>query len=195
MDDDRNVRAWEIQGGRSAYGVFGLVFVVGIVLAWSSSFDGPAVRISRDYWCWAALVAIPLAIIIAWRLHRALFGAWYKPRYAKEERQIGLSESWVMGAIAAVILVAFAMGAFANVMNQVIGLPYVANYIVAAKYVEHSKRTCYGLTLAKVGDQRDRFQMCVPELQQKGTALGEILHLSGRRSRYVNQVLAYTSDR
>jgi MFS family permease len=195
MDDDENVRAREMQEGRSAYGVFALVFVAGIVLAWGSSFDGPAVRISRDYWRWAALAAIPLGIIIAWRLHKALFGAWYKPRYAKEERQIGLPESWVMGVIAAVILVGFAMGAFANVMNQVIGLPYVATYIVAAKYVEHGKRTCYGLTLAKVGDWRDRFQMCVPEMQQKGTALGEILHVSGRRSRYVNQVLAYTGDR
>ena len=133
-----------VTNNRSTYGVFSLVFVAGIVLAWGSSFDGPATQISHDYWRCAVPIAIPVAIFIAWRLQRALVGCWYKPRYASEERQMGFGESWAMGAIAATILTALATGAFANVMNQVIGIPYVAAYDVTGKYISRGKHTCYG---------------------------------------------------
>ncbi len=79
-------------------------------------------------------------------------------------------------------------------MNQVIGVSYVATYEVVAKYIGQGRHTCYGLTLAKVGDPFDQFQMCVPESQQEGTAIGEMLQISGRRSKYVNQILRYTKE-
>lgn len=179
--------------GRSAYGVLCMVFVTGIVLAWGSSFDGPAVQIRRDYWRWIAPMATSAAIFLAWRLQKALVGSWYKPRYASQERQMGIGESWAMGSIAAAVLVAFAGGAFANVMNQVIGASYVATYEVVGKYIQRGKRTCYGLTLVKVGDPTDQFQMCVVESEQERTATGELLQVSGRRSKYINQILSYTS--
>jgi hypothetical protein len=180
---------------RSAYGVLSSVFVVGIALAWGSSFDGPAVRISRDYWRWVAPVTIPTTIFVTWRLQRALIGSWYKPRYASEERQFGLTESWITGAIAAIILAAFATGAFANVMNQVIGVSYVATYDVIGKYINRGKHTCYGLTVTKVGDPLDQFQLCVSQSEQEETTIGDRLQVDGRRSRYVNQLLNYTRNR
>jgi hypothetical protein len=186
-----------LTSGRSAYGVFVPVFVVGMALAWGSSFDGPAHRISPDYWRLVVPVAIPLAVFVAWRLHKALFGAWYTPRYAKDERQMGLAESWQMGAIAAVILVGLAVAAFSNVMNQVIGIPYVATYDVAAKFVEpgyRNRRTCYGLSIVRVGDSQDQFQLCVSKSEQERTAIGARLQVRGRQSRYVNQILSFASD-
>ncbi|MCC8397325.1 hypothetical protein LJ656_32640 [Paraburkholderia sp. MMS20-SJTR3] len=181
--------------GRSAYGVFSLVVAVSILLAWISTFDGPAVRICHDYWRWVAPVGIPAAIVIAWRIRKALVGSWYKPRYASQERQMGVGESWATGAIAAAVLVMFATGAFANVMNQVIGVSYVARYEVAGKYIEKGKHTCYGLTIVNVGDPLDQFQFCVARSEQEATAVGEKLQVSGRRSKFVNQVLAYTRAR
>jgi len=178
--------------GRSSYGVFFLVFGAGIVLAWGSSFDGPAVRISREYWRWVAPVAVPVLVLVAWRLQRALIGSSYKPRGASKEHVVGLAESWMTGTIAAAILVALAAGAFANVMNQVIGVAYVATYDVAAKYVQRGKHTCYALTLKKVGEPGDQFQVCVAQTEQDQTAIGDVLEVSGRRSRFVNQLLAYT---
>ena len=106
---------------------------------------------------------------------------------------MGIGESWAMGSIAAAVLVAFAGGAFANVMNQVIGASYVATYEVVGKYIQRGKRTCYGLTLVKVGDPTDQFQMCVVESEQERTATGELLQVSGRRSKYINQILSYNS--
>jgi hypothetical protein len=183
-----------ISTGRSAYGVISLVFVAGIALAWASTFDGPAVRIRHDYWRWIAPVAIPAALFIAWLLQKALVGSWYKPRGASQERRMGTGESWVLGAIAAAILVMCATGAFANAMNQVVGVSYIATYEVTGKYIERGKRTCYGLTLAKVDDRADQFQMCVAQSEQEGTTIGEVLQVSGRRSKYVNQILSYTRD-
>jgi hypothetical protein len=119
--------------GRSAYVIFVPVVVVCLVLVWGSSFEGLAHRISPDYWRLAAPVAIPLAVFIAWILHKALIGTWYTPRYEKEASQIWLAESWQMGAIAAAVLVGLATVAFANVMNQVNGVPYSASYEVAGK--------------------------------------------------------------
>lgn len=180
-----------ITSGRSAYGVFVPVFVVFMVLAWGASFDGPAYRIRPDYWRVVVPVAIPLSAFIAWRLQKALIGTWYTPRYTKEKRQMGRAESWQMGVIVAAVLVGIAAVAFANVMNQVIGVPYTATYAVAEKYIHRGKHTCYGLIIAKVGDSQDRFQTCVPERQQQITAIGEKLEVSGRRSKYVNQVLSF----
>jgi hypothetical protein len=177
---------------RSAYGPFSLVFLVFLVLLWGSSFDGPAVRISSDYWRWVAPVALPAAIVIAWLLQRAFVGCRYKPRHAGEERQIGLAESWMTGVFAAVFIVLFATDALANVMNQVIGVAYDATYDVAAKSVTHGKHTCYSLTLTRVGDPLDQFQICVPQSEQDATSIGDILQVKGRRSRYVNQMLSYT---
>jgi hypothetical protein len=181
--------------GRSAYGVLSLVFLAVIVLAWAADFDGPAVRISRDYWRWVVPVAIPATIFTAWRLQRALIGSWYKPRYASENRQIGLAESWATGAIAAIVLAMFATGAFANVVNQVIGISYVATYKVTEKYIARGKHTCYGLTVTKVADSLDQFQICVAQSEQEKVNLGDTLQVSGRRSRYVNQLLNYTISR
>jgi len=181
--------------GRSAYGVFSVVVAVGIVLAWISTFNGPAVRIRHDYWRWAAPVGIPAAFVIAWRMQKALVGSWYKPRYSSQERQVGVGESWATGAIAAAVLVMFATGAFANVMNQVIGVSYVATYEVAGKYIERGKRTCYGLTIVNVDDPLDRFQFCIARSEQEATAVGEKLQVNGRRSKFVDQVLGYTRAR
>jgi len=162
------------------------------VLAWGSSFDGSAVRITREYWWWVAPVAVPVLILIAWRLQRALIGSSYKPRGATKERVMGLAESWMTGTVAATILVALATFAFANVMNQMIGVAYVATYDVAAKYVQRGKHTCYALILTKVGDASDEFRVCVSRPEQDQTAIGEVMTVSGRRSRFVNQLLAYT---
>ncbi|MEX3953964.1 hypothetical protein AB4Y40_40505 [Paraburkholderia sp. EG287B] len=181
-----------IVNGRSSYGVFSFVFVTGVVLAWSASFDGPAVRISSDYWWWVAPAAVLPLVLIVWRLQRALVGTTYKPRGAATEHVMGRGESWATGTIAAAILVFLAMAAFANIMNQVIGVPYVANYDVTAKHVERGKHTCYALTVTKVGDAADQFEMCVAQREHDETALGDLLELHGRRSRFVNQVLGYT---
>ncbi|MGF6603699.1 hypothetical protein P3T23_008453 [Paraburkholderia sp. GAS448] len=180
---------------RSAYGPFCLVFLAFLVLLWGSSFDGPTVRISSDYWRWVAPMAIPAAIFIAWTLKRAFVGSWYKPRYAREEHQMGVAQSWATGAIAAAILALFGTSAFANVMNQVIGVPYDATYDVTAKYVTHGKHTCYGLTLTRVGDSLDQFRICVPQSEQDATGIGDILQVKGQRSRFVNQMLSYTRGR
>ncbi|MBN3751671.1 hypothetical protein G3N95_01880 [Paraburkholderia sp. Tr-20389] len=178
--------------GRSSYGVFSIVFVTALVLAWGSSFNGPAFRIRHEYWSRIVPLAIPVAIFIAWRLQKMLVGSWYTPRYASQERQMGIGESWATAVLAAVILVGFGTEAAANVMNQVVGVSYVATYEVASKFVERGKHTCYGLTLIKVDDPTDQFQICVSNPEQEGTATGERWRVNGRRSRYVNQMLGYT---
>lgn len=179
--------------GRSASGVFSLIAAVGLLLAWMSFFDGRAVRIRHDYWLWAAAVAIPVGAAISWRIQKALVGSWYKPRHASQKRQFGAGESWTVGVLTAAVLVMFSIGAFVNVMNQIIGVSYVARYDVAGKYIENGKHTtCYGLTIVNVGDPLDQFQLCVSKSEQEAIAVGEKLQVSGQRSRFVNQVLSYT---
>ncbi|MFM0547026.1 hypothetical protein PQR29_20125 [Paraburkholderia strydomiana] len=177
---------------RSALSIVLLILAACIVLAWGSSFAGPTVQIQQEYWRWIAPIAIPTGIFIAWRLHKALVGSWYKPRNASEERQMGTAESWTTGMIAAVILVALGGEAFANVMNQVVGVPYAAAYEVAGKFTERGKRTCYGLTTVRIGNPTDRFQMCVSRSEQEATGTRRVLQVRGRRSRFVNQILSYT---
>lgn len=179
---------------RSAYSVFTFVFVVGIALACGSSFEGPAVRISRDYWRWIAPVAIPLAAVVAWGLQGALFGSWCKPRYAKEERQMRRGESLLMGAGAAVVLVTLASVTFANVANQVVGEAFVATFDVVAKHIKRGKHTCYGITIVNVRDSHDQFEMCVPGAEYDRTALGQVLRVNGRRSKYVEQIVSYAIE-
>jgi hypothetical protein len=148
---------------RSPNGIILFVVMAGGLLVSGATFDGPTTQISHAYWRWVAPVAIPAAFVIAWRVKTALLGSWYRPRGAWQERQMGAGESWAMGATAAAFLVVVATGAFANVMNRVVGVLYVAKYEVAGRFVERGKRSCYGLTLAKVGDPADQFQVCVSQ--------------------------------
>jgi len=178
--------------GRSAYAVVSLVFAAAILLAWIASFDGKPAEISPDYWRCVAPVGLPAAFAIAWRLQKALVGSWYKPPHASQERQMGIGEAWATGAIAASVLVMFGAGAFANLMNQVIGVSYVAQYDVANTYIRKGKRTCYGLAIVNVRDPLDRFEFCVARSEHEATAVGDKLQVSGRRSKYVNEVLGYT---
>lgn len=179
-------------GGRDAHGVMLVVVPAAIALAWGASFDGPAVRISHEYWRWMVPVAVAAAILIAWQIEKRLVGSWYTPRYARHQRQMGVSEAWVTGAIAAAVLAGFGTGAVANVMNQVAGVPYVTTYVVAGKFIERRKHTCYGLMLSKVGNPVDQFQMCVSQPEQESTVPGEIVRVSGRRSKYVDQIVSYS---
>lgn len=119
-----------------------------------------------------------------------MVGRSYKPR-SGPERTFQLSDSWMVGLAGAVPLVFFAVCGFANVMNQVVGVPYITPYTVTAKYVVHGKHRCYGLTLTNTGDLTDQLKICVSASQQEATAIRDVLQVSGRRSRYVNQVLGY----
>ncbi|MDN7177826.1 hypothetical protein M0D69_07295 [Caballeronia sp. SEWSISQ10-4 2] len=56
-------------------------------------------------------------------------------------------------------------------MNQVIGVSYVAPYVVTGKYISHRKHTCYGLTLTKADNGLDQFQTCVSQSLQDATAM------------------------
>lgn len=179
-------------GNRDTYEVMVPVFAAAIMLAWGASFDGPAQRISHDYWRLAVPVAVPVAMCLAWLIQWRLVGAWYTSRYARRERQMGPGEAWATGLIASAVLVMFGTGAVANVMNQVTGVPYVATYTVAGKFVARRKHTCYGLTLSRVGAPGDQFEMCVPQPEQESTIPGEMLQVSGRRSKYVDQIVSYT---
>ncbi|MHA6911547.1 hypothetical protein ACQUJO_00135 [Ralstonia pseudosolanacearum] len=163
---------------------------MGIGLVWEGLL--PAVQIRYDYWRSVAPVAILGAILIAWRFQTALVGSRYQERFSRREGSIGLADSWVAGILAGVVLTPLAAGVFATMVNQVIGVSYVATYEVVAKYIGRGRHTCYGLALVKVGDPLDRFEMCVPASQQEGTAIGERLQVSGRQSKYVNQMLSYT---
>ncbi|WDD94510.1 hypothetical protein Bsp3421_004638 [Burkholderia sp. FERM BP-3421] len=166
-----------------------------LVLAWGASADGPAFRFNEGYWRSVAPVAIPAAILVAWGLQKALVGTWYKPRYARYEQQMQPGESWAAGAIAAAILVGVASMAYANLMNEATGTEYVAIYSVAEKYVTSGKRTCYGLRLSKQDDPKDQFPVCLPQRDQEKTPLGERFQVTGRRSKYANQMLSYASIR
>jgi hypothetical protein len=178
---------------RSAAGVFVLIVVAGIALAWGASFDVP-VRISRDYWRWIAPVAIPAAVVAAWAFQRALFGTWCKRRYEREERRLGRGESLMLGGFASCILIGLASMAFANVVNQVVGREYVATFNVAAKRIEHRKHTCYDLMIVNVRDLREQFDVCVSKADYDRTTTGQALRVTGRRSKYVDQLLTYISN-
>ncbi|MBB5510972.1 hypothetical protein [Paraburkholderia atlantica] len=106
---------------------------------------------------------------------------------------MGIGEAWATGAIAAAVLVMFGARAFANVMNQVIGVSYIAKYDVVNTYIRKGKRTCYGLVIVNVRDPLDRFEFCVTKSEHEGTAVGDKLQVSGRRSKYVNEVLGYST--
>lgn len=105
---------------------------------------------------------------------------------------MGLAESWTTGAISAAILTALATVAFANVMNTVVGLPYLASYDVAKKYITYGKHKCYGLAMTKVDDPVDQFEICVSQSKHEEIVVGDKLEIKGWRSRYVNQLLSYT---
>jgi hypothetical protein len=101
---------------------------------------------------------------------------------------MGIGEARATGAIAAAVLVMFGAGAFANVMNQFIGVSYVAKFNVANTYIRKGKRTCYGLVIFNVRNPPERFEFCVTKLEYEGTAVRDQLQVSGRRSKYVNEV-------
>ncbi|WP_027796222.1 hypothetical protein [Paraburkholderia acidipaludis] len=94
--------------------------------------------------------------------------------------------------IGAALLVFAAIGGSANVMNQMIGIPYAATFTVTDKYIVHGKHDCYGLTLTKTDDPSDLLKICVSHSQQDAIATQDMLQVNGRRSPYVNQVLSYT---
>jgi hypothetical protein len=119
---------------------------------------------------------------------KALVGSWNKPRYAPQERQMGIGEAWATGAIAAAVLVMFGAGAFANVMNQFIGVSYVAKYDVANTYIGKGKPTCCSLAILNVRNLPERFEFCATKSEYEGTAVRDQLQVSGRRSKYVNEV-------
>ncbi len=81
--------------------------------------------------------------------------------------------------------------AAATVVNRVIGTTYTVSYLVTGKSIERGKRTCYDLTMAKADDPSDRFDVCVPEAEQAATSIGDNMQVTGRRSRYVNQLLRF----
>jgi len=176
--------------GCSAYGVFAVYGVILVVVVWIASPDGLAFRISSGYWHRSLPVAIPVGLFTAWKFQRALVGRSYKPR-SGPERTFGLPDSWMVGLAGAALLVFFAVCGFANVMNQVIGVAYTTPYAVTGKSVVHGKHRCYGLTLTNTDDPTDQLEICVSPSQQDATAIHDVLQVSGRRSRYVNQMLSY----
>ncbi|NLP63742.1 hypothetical protein [Paraburkholderia sacchari] len=182
-----------VSNGRSTYGPISLVIATGIALACGLP-SGLAIRISHDYWRLAAPVAIVAGIFVAWRLQKILVGSWYKPRYARDERQMEPRESWITGSICSAILVLLATMGVANAINQITGAPYVATYRITDKYITRGKHSCYGLIFSKIDDREDQFNVCVSQTEQNAAAPGEVVQVNGRRSKYVDELLTYTQS-
>jgi hypothetical protein len=165
-------------------------FIVLLVISWLGYAGGPAIQIDSYYKHVGWLLGIPVGLAMAWYFQRILIGRLYKSR-SGAMLPLGLRSSWMIGGIAAGVLVMLLPFAAATVVNRVIGTTYTVSYMVIGKSVEHGKRTCYDLTMAKADNQSDRFDVCVPEVEQEATSIGDKMQVTGRRSRYVNQILRF----
>ena len=179
---------------RSANGPFVFVGLLFAALMWGTRFDGPTYTLNPEYWRTADPFAAVAALLFAWCLRERLVGRRYKPR-GQAERTVGPRESWGFALVVAALLTPLGMLTVANVANRLIGVPYVERYVVTGKYEFHGKHTCYGLHLSGLENRSDRFDLCVPPAAQDATAVGDELQVTGRRSRFVNQMLSFTNSR
>jgi hypothetical protein len=165
-------------------------FIVFLVISWLSYAGGPAIQIDSHYKHVGWLLGIPVGLAMTWYFQRTLVGRLCESK-SGAMLPLGIRASWMIGGIAAGVLVMLLPFAVATVANRLIGTTYTVSYRVTGKSIERGKRTCYDLTMAKADNPSDRFDACVSKAEQDATSIGDKMRVTGRRSRYVNQIIRF----
>ena len=165
-------------------------FIVFFVISWLGYAGGPAIQIESHYKHVGWLLGLPVGLVMTWYFQRILVGRLYKSKPGVM-LPLGIRASWVIGGISAGVLVMLLPFAVATVVNRVIGTTYTVSYLVTGKSIQRGKRTCYDLTMIKSDNPSDRFDVCVPKAEHDATSIGDKMQVTGRRSRYVNQMIHF----
>jgi len=165
-------------------------FIAFFVISWLGYAGGPAIQIDSYYKHVVWLLGIPVGFAMTWYFQRILLGRLYKSK-SGAMLPLGIRASWMISGIAAAVLVVLLPFAVATVVNRVIGSTYTVSYLVTGKSIERGKRTCYDLTMVNADNPSDRFDVCVPKAEQDATSIGDKMQVTGRRSRYVNQMIRF----
>jgi hypothetical protein len=151
-------------------------------MAWLAYPQGIAFKTSSGYYYVSLPVVIPFAFFTAWIFQKTLVGRTYRAGLGQPVRTYDSKGSWLQGLALAALLAWPTVWACANFINQVTGTLYEASYAVTGKSIIHGKGDCYALTLTKSDDPTDQVKICISRPEWNGSAVGEVLLVSGRRS-------------
>ena len=171
-----------------------IVVVVGMgVVPGLVSPAGP--QIDSDYWQWSVPCAVAGAGLLGRMFQGMLVGRNFWLRGSPTDLTIDDFQSWVIGVLAAGLLMTIAPIDAVYVLNEVFGDSYTALYTATDKYMVYGhgphQSVCYGVVVVNNADMSDVFRMCVSQAEHNETVIGDKMKVKGRRSRYVNQMLSY----
>ena len=173
---------------RSALGVQLIFFALCALLPFLTYSDHELwFKTSDDYWGIAFPAYVLIGAVIAWVSKCALLGREFKTKRG-EYRTYNVKTSWVSGAMNALILLMFGHLWMAHTLIKVTGESYSGPYEVISKHISYGKHTCSGLTMNSVAQPIDQKKICVNSAMYNDTSIGDVLTLTGIRSRFGSSV-------
>jgi hypothetical protein len=177
---------------RSALGVQLIFYALcSLLLIRTFVVHEPWFQTSEEYWNIALPVYVLIGAAVAWISKCALLGRSFKTKRG-EYGIYNTTSSWVAGATNAVIFLIFGHLWMAQTLIKVTSQSYSSPYEVIYKHISYGKHTCSGLTMNSVAQPIDQKKICVSPAMYNDTSIGDVLTLTGIRSRFGSSVDSLT---